>query len=1055
MSLRLSRKTLALTLVGTFISYLLFGWLALPRIIQSQAQSYIAAHTGHRLTLDQPQFNPFTLNLRLSNLRLEEPDGKPLFAFRELDVDVSISSLFRRALVFDAIRLDGPDATVVLQRDGKLNWSALVDALKGKEEPPRETNPDTSLPRVDIQHFMLSAGRVNFTDDKTAFATHFEPLELELSDISTLPDDHGSYRIEARSAFGAHILWQGQMSLAPVAIGGTLGIDHVDLSRLAPYLKDVLPIAPPSGMLALSTEYRATYDAKRFDLTLDNLSAGLKDLRLRAAQDSDPAIAIDSIAASKGHFDLTGNQFALNALTINGSEIALARHNAEPLKLLHLGALALDDIRVDLAKHDLTLAHVALKDGELKAVRDAHDHLDVLDALQAAFPAAPAKPKTGSGAQKTQTAKAAPWHYRVAKFELAGFSTALRDESVTPAADLALQNIALGVDGISDDLTQALPLQLTLQSRGGGSLEVRGKVVPAEPSADLRLKLSALSLQPVQPYLASFARLTLAGGQLNSEGQASYNQRGGKFKGNFALRDLRLIETETGDTFLAWKSLGSRDLEASQSALNIGELAIDGLESKLIIHKDKSVNLVRILRNSETPGAAPATPPPAAPARTDENKEAPLLVNIDRVKVSNGAMNFADYSLALPFGTSIHDLHGSLSDLSSRPDARGQVELDGQVDDYGIARAAGQVDLFDPTGFMDLKVVFRNVEMTRLTPYSATFAGRKIDSGKLSLNLEYKIKKRQIEGENQVIMDQLTLGDRVESPDAMNLPLDLAIAILQDTDGRIDLGLPVSGSLDDPQFSYGRIIWKALLNVVGKIATAPFRALGALFGGGEKFESIAFDIGKQQLSPPEREKLTRLAGALNKRPKLALTVHGVYAEADRNALQDLQLRRAVAMLAGLQVDEQEDPGSLSTHSPKIQTALESLYAERIGAHELAALKQGYRLANPEPKGRDDKQKSSEKSALNEQEIAQLKGADFHAVLYQRLLAREAITDAQLQALAQTRGENTLAALLAANAPMQRVQLAAPLQADAAERDVPLKLELGAAPKTVAPVTDKN
>jgi uncharacterized protein involved in outer membrane biogenesis len=1046
MSFRLPLKKLVLTVVGLFAFYLVFGWLALPRIIQSQAQKYIAEKTGHHLTLDLPEFNPFNLDLRIANLRLEEPDGKPLFAFRGLDVDLSFSSLFRRALVFDAIRLDGPEATVVLRRDGKLNWSTLVDALKSKNGPSAPEESNTSPPRLDIRQFVLSDGRLNFADDKAAFSTRLEPLALELSDISTLPDNEGNYRIDALNAAGAHILWQGSMTLAPMTLAGTLKVEDLNLEYLAPYLKDA-PIAPPSGVLALATDYRIAYSAAHFDLALDNTTASIHGLRLNA-KNGGPAIAIDAIEAGKGHFDLGSNRGALGTLTVNGSKITLPHNDGEPLKLLQLGELTLDDIRVDMAKHNLALARVALKDGELQAVRDARGRLDVLDALQAAVPTAPpAKPETPPGD------KSVPWHYRVDKFELAGFSAAFRDEGVTPAADFLLKDITLGVDGISDDLAKPLPVQAALRSRDGGNLEMNGTVVPSGPSADLRLKLAGLSLKPAQPYLASMAKLTLTDGQLNAEGHASYGKRGGKFKGSFAVRKLRLVETETNDTFLAWKSLGSRDLEVGQTALGIGELAVDGLESKLIINKDKSLNLSHILRRTEpaantVPAAAPQTPAPVEM----EKKEPAFLVNIERVKIINGAMNFADYSLALPFGTSIHDLHGSLNGLSSRPGAPGQIELDGQVDEYGIARALGQIDLFDPTGFTDIKVMFRNVEMTRLTPYSATFAGRKINSGKLSLDLEYKINKRQLEGENQIVMDKLILGERVESPGASNLPLDLAIAILQDADGRIDLGLPVSGSLDDPKFSYGSIIWKAFLNLIGKIATAPFRALGALFGGGEKFESIAFEMGAPQLSPPEREKLVRLAEALNKRPGLSLTVHGVYADADRGALQDMQLRRTVARMAGQHVEEQEDPGPLSTHSPKVQAALEKLYAERVGAAELDALKEGFRKANPGQleEGLGGKMLSRltglfrEKRKLDEHEMEQLKGTDFYAVLFQRLRNRETVTDAQLQALAKTRGENTVAGLQAAGAPPERVQLAAPEKVDGAKREVPLKLELGPA-----------
>jgi uncharacterized protein involved in outer membrane biogenesis len=1054
MSFRLPFKKLVLTLVGLFAFYLVFGWLVLPRIIQYEAQKYIAGKSGYHLTLDRPEFNPFNLDLRIANLRLEEPDGKPLFAFRGLDVDLSFSSLFRRALVFDAIRLDGPEATVVLRHDGKLNWMALVDALKDKNAPPKPEETNAPLPRLDIKQFVLSNGRLNFADNRTAFSTRFEPLALELSDVSTLPDNEGSYTIDAHAA-GAHILWRGNMTLAPMVLNGVLRIDNLDLEQLAPYLKDALPVEPPSGVLALATDYRITYDANRFDLTLDNAAAKVHGLRL-SAKNNGPAIAIDAIEADKGHFNLNSNKLALGTLSVNGSTITLPRDNGEPLKLLRLGGLALDDIGADLAKRDIALARVSLKDGELQAVRDANGHLDVVDALQslqsAATPAAPAEPQT------QPEAKAAPWHYRVDKFELTGFSAAFHDEGVTPAADFMLQDITLGVDGFSDDLAKPLPVEAALRSRDGGSLEASGTVVPSGPSADLHIKLAGLSLKPAQPYLASYAKLTLTDGELSADGHADYGKHGGKFKGGFAVRKLRLVETETNDTFLAWKSLDSRDLEASQTALNIGELAVDGLESKLIINKDKSLNLSHILRKTEpaanaAPAAAPQTPAPAEP----EKKEPTFLVNIERVKISNGAMNFADYSLALPFGTSIHDLHGSLNGLSSRPGAPGQIELDGQVDDYGIARALGQIDLFDPTGYTDIKVMFHNVEMTRLTPYSATFAGRRINSGKLSLDLEYKINKRQLEGDNQIVMDKLTLGERVESPTAVNLPLDLAIAILQDADGRIDLGLPVSGSLDDPKFSYGSIIWKAIVNLIGKIATAPFRALGALFGGGEKLESIAFEIGAPQLSPPEREKLVHLAEALNKRPGLALTVHGVYADADRGALQDLQLRRTVARMAGQHVEEQEDPGQLSTRSPRVQAALEKLYAKRVGAVELDALKDGFRKANPGQleEGIGGKMLSRltglfrEKRKLDEREVEKLKGTDFYAVLFQRLRDRETVTDAQLQELAKTRGENTLAALQAAGAPAERVQLAAPEKMDGAEREVPLKLELGPAAKPAA------
>ena len=1043
-------KTVALGVVALILVWLLFAWAVLPRILQDQAIKFFAEKGGHVLTLDRPKFNPFALRLDIGNFCLDDPAGKPLLQFRALTVDLSAASLTRRAIVFDDIRLEGPEATVVLQADGRLNWSALLDALKSKDE-----QPTTSLPRLDIEHFALAGGRLDFADHKSHFATRVEPLDLELSDLSTLPDERepGLHKVVARTAIGARVLWQGTLALHPdatLAASGKLGIEELDLAKLAPYLKDALPGGPPAGLLAASTDYRAAYANGKLDASLDHIAARLAGLRLKTGPRG-PDIVAESIEAKNGRFDLTRHNAALDALTLDGIEVQLPA--GAPLRV---DRLTLSDAQVDLAARKASLAGIALQGGQLKVLRDARGRLDLVDAIAALRAPEAGKPATKE-AQAVAKDAATPWQFQVNKVELAGIEAQFRDQSVKPAADLALQDISIAVDNLGSDLTQPLPLHAALRVREGGRLEASGQVVPGAPSVALKFKLDDLALKPAQPWLGDVVKLTLASGKLDIDGDARYDAQGPAFKGGFALHDLRLTESDNGALFLAWKQLATRDLKATAARLDIGTLLLDGLDTKLLIGADKSINVSHLLRKPETPTGKPAAVPTVAQVAataTPAKAAAPAFqVNLDRLRIRNGALDFADHSLALPFGTHIHHLRGAINGLSTRPGVPGQIELDGQVDEYGLARAVGQIDLFKPTDLTDIKVVFRNVEMNRLTPYSATFAGRKIESGKLSLDLEYKIKQRQLSGDNKVVMDRLTLGERVDSPTAKSLPLDLAIAILQDADGRIDLGLPVSGSLDDPQFSYGGIIWKALLNVITKIATAPFRALGALFGGGEKFENIAFDAGAGKLTPPEREKLVRLAEALVKRPALALTLHGVYADTDRSALQDRQLRLAVARLAGQQeAKDDSDPGPLSTGNPKVQAALEKIYADRIGSGELAALKEGFRTANPGQleEGLGGKMLSRltslvrEKRTLSEQEVAQLKGTDFHATLFEQLRARETVADERLLALARTRGDNTLAALAAAGAPAERLTLGAPEKVDATGREVPLKLVLGAA-----------
>jgi uncharacterized protein involved in outer membrane biogenesis len=987
-----SRRTFGIA-AATVLAICLVAWLAVPRLVQSQAQDFVATRTGHRLTMDKPDFNPFTLALTLHNLSLQEPDGKPLLAFRKLEVNVSATSLVRAALVFDAIRLDGLRTTIAELPGDRLNWSALVDALKGKETQPAKPS---GLPRIDINLLSISDGQVDVADRRTSpeRAISIDPIDIELENLSTLPNDQGRYEITARTGFAERIEWHGEVTLNPLAVSGRLSIGGVALQKLASLARLPPGMAPPEGTASLSTHYQVVRADQRIDVSLDQLAARIADFRLRASGGGEPLLTLDAVEASDGSFDLQERRIAIGSVRLKGGGLALVRR----------------------------------ADGRL--------NLQELLAAEAAAPApqpAPAAPA------------AAPWHYRVGRVAMTDFRASFRDQGVTPAADLVMQDIDIAVDGISDNLKAAWPVRASLRARDGGNLEAVGKVIVGEPLADLQVKLADLSLKPVQPYLGASTTLKIADGQLGGEGRLLYNAKGADYQGTAAVRNLALSEGEHDNAFLRWKALSTRKLAVSASRLAIADLLLDGLDTRLLIDADKSTNLSRIVRK-------PSGEAPAREARTASPAK-PYDVAIDRLRITNGQLEFADNSLALPFGTHINNLHGSLDGLGTSRGAPGQIELDGEVDDYGLARAFGEIDLFKPTEFTDVKVTFRNVEMTRLTPYSATFAGRRIDSGKLSLDLEYKIDKQQLSGDNLVVMDTLKLGERVESPQAKNLPLDLAIAILQDSDGRIDLGLPVSGNLDDPEFSYGQIVWKAFVNVIGKIVTSPFRALGSLFAGEDGLDNVVFEAGQARLTAPEREKLTRLAGALGKRPRLALAIHGVYAEADRLALQDLQLRRALSAKLDRPVDDETDPGPMATDEPGVQAALESLYAGRFGGAELAALREGFRQVNPERAAEAGKDRMMsrlaglfrEKRALSEAELAQLKDADLHAVLYDRLRAKEAVADERLRTLARARGEAALAVLLAAAAPAERISLLDIERVEAGDAEVPLKMDVQAVP----------
>jgi hypothetical protein len=505
-----------------------------------------------------------------------------------------------------------------------------------------------------------------------------------------------------------------------------------------------------------------------------------------------------------------------------------------------------------------------------------------------------------------------------------------------------------------------------------------------------------------------------------------------------------------------WADLASDDLQVSMgpNRLHMGELVATRPFGKVILFEDKSINLQRILRKPAEPAAAgqgeatdaarPA-PPPAAenPAATESAEAFPIA--IERLKIDSANAEFADLSLPTPFGTRMHSLSGVITGLSTDPATYAQVELDGSVDDYGSARVRGSIQPFRATDFTDIRLTFRNLEMTSLTPYSGKFAGRKIDSGRLSVDLEYKIKQRQLAGENKFVINKLKLGERVDSPDALKLPLDLAIALLQDSNGVIDIDLPISGSLDDPKFSYGKIIWKAIVNVLTKLVTAPFRALGSLLGiSSEKLEAIEFDPGSSALLPPEQEKLKSLTEALAKRPALTLTLEPSYdPAADRRALQELAMRREAAAVAGIKLPPGEAPGPVDVNNYKVQTWLEDRYAERAGKAEYQKLRASYQ----------DKEASVAARVMESEMIERLgrrfktrdtgPASAFHAELLERLTRQTKIEDGELVKLAQARGQAMRDSLLKQGLDPGRVSVASAGTQTAKGKLVPNKMSLGA------------
>ena len=590
-----------------------------------------------------------------------------------------------------------------------------------------------------------------------------------------------------------------------VSVGGVhLNGGALAVRRDAKGELDLAGLTVPAPAAGTATVVPAKPAAKQGAWKVDVKQLGLDGFAVKLIDETvSPALKVstDNIKL-KLHAQLDGDKINIADASFSMDKLALASGTMAPLTLSQLG---FEGGALDVAARRASLARLYADGGMLDLSRDAKGEFIFLGRLPTAGAAAPASAPARSAAAE------APWVANVKSVELSKFGARYDDASTGIKANLQDFNLALTDAGT--DLKKPLAFQGGVGLREGGQLSAKGKVVPATGAVDTELKLTKLAIAPVQPLLAKYVKLKIADGSISAQGRLRTGAGGNKanpalrYDGSFEVAELSLNEQDN-DRFAHWKSVRADKLALSLSPdlLDVAELRVVEPNAILIIENDRSFNAERLLVKQPAPATSAAPAPEAKPVASGE----PFPIRVRRVRLQDAKLDFTDLSLRPQFGAKIYELSGIITGLSSKRDARSQIELDGRVDEFGQARIRGQLNPFVPADNTDVNVVFKNIDMVSASPYSMKFAGYKIAQGKISLDLQYKVRDSQLEGNNQIVLDNLTLGERIDSPDALKLPLELALAILKDSDGRIDLGVPVSGNMNDPQFSYGAVVWKAI-----------------------------------------------------------------------------------------------------------------------------------------------------------------------------------------------------------------------------------------------------
>jgi len=918
------------------------------------------------------------------------------FAVQGLALDLQ-----KKQLSVQQLGLSGLAVAAQRNARGRLDLEDIV-----KHRPADESEPWA----VSIERTELDKASVAFTDAGTRMSLGLQDIRARVDKLSTDASTPLSFELKAglRDSNGS-LIARGEATPATAAFKARMELTAIPLALMQPLMDAQARVRIASGEATLTGE----------------LSQG----------------------------DKTPLRFAGDA---GISDVSLVQTGDTPRPVMKLKDFALQGIALDVPGQQLSVQQARIAGLAMDVKRDADGKLDLQDLL------VPASTQVATGAASTP---AAPWKAHIARVELSDSSLSVADAGL--GQTLGLDGITASAGDLSNDSSRPISFELKAGLRDSkGVISARGQATPASGALKARVEAGAIPLALFQSLIDAHTRARIVAGTASVAGEL---QLGGKesfrYSGRVSLDELAMDEAAStpamatgqpaGSSILGWKSLVTDNLSISGMPLriNMDELRLIAPRGRLAIAADSSLNM----RRAFTPMPKPVAPgddivSPPVPVRTDgapaADPESGISLDLRRLRITQGQLQFSDDSLSTGFTTQIHALEGTFSELSSDRNIRSQFSLEGGVDEFGFARLSGSLNPFQLRDRTTLRVEFRNLDLSRATPYAIKFAGYRIASGRLSLDLRYTVRDSLIEGSNAAVFDQLVLGERVESPTALDLPISLAVSLLKDAEGRINISIPISGNLDDPKFDYTALIWQAVGNVISGIITAPFRALASLFGGtnqADEVRAIAFEPGQSRLLPPEREKLQKVAGALAKRPELKLLVPG-HAEtlSDGERLKRAALSREIARRAGFEVAEDESAGGLSIQDKRTRDAIRALFTERIGEAELDRLKTEAEAKalkdNADKPGILDKLRNF---AAGEPQLADAR--PFYATLMRRLRETEPLSPEALQQLAQARSAGIIATLREAGVAAERMQasIAATTEGSAQAREVKVELELAA------------
>ncbi len=899
------------------------GGLLLPVIAKKLLAEKLGDRLGRLVVIDDVSVNPYTLDATLKGVRILEADRTTSFvSFDTLDVEASAATFYRFAPVVDRLTLAGLKVNLVRDGENHYNLSDIVARLAeaAKAEAAAKKGDEPREPaRFSVSNIRLVNAALAFDDRPVGRKHQVSEIHFSVPFVSTLPRHLKEYVQPSFTAKvnGAPLLVTGETQPFGDTLQThfTLDVSALDVRRYLEYVPVAIPVKVESGTLDAHVTVRFLQAPGKDPAVALAGTAGLRDVAV--ANSAGRLAQFSRLEVDLASFDLAAGKARVSAVRLEnlaalGETLRVARAQA-------------GDIEVDLKGKVARIATVTTSQGLANLKRGSDGALEIPDLGLAPAPPSSAPPP-----------EATAWKVALGKLTATEYELTLADAAVKPAAlhRVAITSLEMGEISTDNGMSGKAVAKLALDR--GASLDVDATFALDPLLVTAKVDARRVALVPLRAYMTQFSTVQLKGGTASARGNATLKGKADAmrvaYNGTAEVADFATFDTTSREDLLTFKAVRTTGVDFSWApnaplTLAVGEIVVDRAYSRMVLNPDGKLN-VQQLRT-----ATPAQPEAPAVANPDPR---PRNVRIDRITFVESRLNFTDLFIKPNYSADVGELQGTITNLSSEPASRGVVDLKGRYDASSPVVIAGTVNPLSGDLFLDIAAKGEGIELPKLTAYSQRYAGYGIKEGRLTLDVKYHIEGGKLEGRNKILLERLTFGDKVESPDATTLPVLFAVNLLKDSNGEIALELPISGSLADPKFEIGGLITQVLGSLLKKAVTSPFSLLSAAFGGGgggsskapgagaeggksavagaqapaDDLQFVEFEAGRAEVGEAGQRKLETMARALKGRPGLTLEVAPrLDAERDLKALRDAALARTLAG-EGKPVDDAAYPNAV-------------------------------------------------------------------------------------------------------------------------------------------------